>query len=106
MTKKTKLEEVFEKRLNEVDEMEVTDENYGKAVDGAMKLADKVIEEKREKEERKSRWFRDVGDIAVKTAGLLVTVGATIVCLRFEEQGSVTTTAGRKWIDKILKIKD
>lgn len=103
MEKKISLEEVYEKRLNEVNDMEVTDENYGKAVDSMAKLADRVIEEKRLKEDRKSRWFKDVADVTVKVAGLAATVVATVVCLRFEESGSITTTPGRKWIDKILK---
>jgi N-acetylglucosamine kinase-like BadF-type ATPase len=103
MNKKTKLEEVYEKKLNEVDEMDVTDENYGKAVEGVAKLANQVIEEKREKGDRKSRWFKDGADVAIKTATLIVTVAATIVCLRYEETGTITTTPGRKWVDKILK---
>lgn len=103
MNKKISLEEVYEKRLNEVNDMDVTDENYSKAVDSMTKLADRVIEEKRTKEERRSRWFKDAADVGIKVAGLVTTVVATVVCLRFEENGSVTTTAGRKWIDKILK---
>jgi N-acetylglucosamine kinase-like BadF-type ATPase len=103
MDKKTKLEEVYEKKLNELNEMDVNNENYSKAVEGVAKLANQVIEQKREKGDRKSRWFRDGADIAIKTATLITTVVATIVCLRFEESGSITTTVGRKWTDKILK---
>lgn len=103
MNKKTLLEEVYEKRLEEVNNMDVTDESFTKAVDGVAKLADRVIEEKRVKEERKSRWFKDGADVAIKVAGLVTTVVATIVCLRFEENGSITTTVGRKLTDKILK---
>lgn len=103
MNKKTLLEEVYEKRLQEVNEMEVTDENYTKAVDGVTKLADRVIETKRAKEERKSRWFKDGADVAIKAAGLVVSVATAIVCLRFEENGSITTTVGKKLTDKLLK---
>lgn len=102
-TKKTKLEEVYEKRLNEVNEMDVTDEGYARAVESVAKLGTQVVEEKREREERKSRWFKDACDVGVKVAGLALTAAATVVCLRFEESGALTTTAGRKWIDKILK---
>ena len=103
MNKKTLLEKVYEKRLNEVNEMDVTDENYGKAVEGVAKLADRVIEEKRSKEDRKARWFKDGADVAIKVAGLVASVATAIVCLRFEENGSITTTVGRKLTDKLLK---
>lgn len=103
MNKKTVLEEVYEKRLNEVNEMDVSDENYSKAVDAVAKLADRVIEEKRTKEDRKSRWFKDGADTAIKVAGLVVSVATAIVCLRFEESGTITTTVGRKLTDKLLK---
>ena len=103
MDKKTMLEEVYEERLREFQEMDVDDENYGKAAEAVAKLASQVVEQKREKNDRKARWFKDGADVAIKAATLITTVAATIVCLRFEETGSITTTVGRKWADKILK---
>lgn len=103
MTKKTLLEEVYDERVDELKKMKVSDENYTKAIDGVTKLADRVIEEKKCKEERKSRWFKDAADVTIKAFGLVMTGVATVICLRYEETGSITTTAGRKWIDRILK---
>lgn len=103
MTKKTLLEEVYEKKMSEVDNMDTTDENYAKAVDCACKLADRVTEEKRDRKDRVIKVVKDSADVALKAAGLVGSFGLAVVCLRFEEKGTMTTTVGRKLYDKIFK---
>lgn len=103
MGRKTLMEEVYEKRINEVNEMDPTDENYVKAVDCACKLADRVIEEKRDKKDRIIKIVKDGAEIALKAASVAGTVGLAILCLRFEEKGTVTTSVGRKTFDRIFK---
>ena len=103
MNKKTAMEEVYEKRLKEVQEMDVNDENYAKAVDCVAKMADRVIEEKRSKGDRVARWFKDGADTAIKIASLATSVAVGIVCLRYEDKGVITTSVGKKLFDKLLK---
>ena len=81
-------------------EMEIGSESYKATVDGVTKLVDRAIEleksdielqEKRKqmREEKVDRWVKN----------------GTLVTLKFEEKGTVTTIMGRGFINKLFPKK-
>jgi len=96
--------------------MELGTEQYKATVDGLSKLMDKAIElEKTDvehqdrlkamKDEKLNRWIKYGIDIASFAIPCVITVWGTIVSLRFEQEGTVTTIVGRGFINKLLPKK-
>jgi len=125
MSLKTQLHDEIQSELSDISELEVGSDQHRTAVDSVTRLWDRMNEsekleiEKKERaenreidldlklrqmeEERKKRIiqnFIDVGGI-VTTLGL--TVWGTLKTLKFEETGTVTTTAGRNFINKLFR---
>ena len=119
------LREEIQTEIKELGELELGSEQYKSTVDGVTKLMDRVIEmekidiERQERidareeenqikmaemnEERKDRIIKYI----LSAAGIIIPVGVTIwgtkVSLKFEETGTLTTTAGRNFINKLFK---
>lgn len=125
MELKTLLKEEIQDEMNELGKLEIGTDKYKATVDGVTKLVDRAIElekievEKNEKmndkavnieiqNERLKIEKRDkfVGhlltgvSIAVTTG---VTIWGTFKTLKFEETGTVTTFAGKEFINKLLR---
>lgn len=124
---KTLLNEEIEDELNELGGIKMDSEEYKSAVDGVTKLIDKRIElDKMEMEAKESEKAREhekelkLAEIAKDKKGDLIrnvmtgvgiavpavlTVWGTLKSLKFEEEGTITTTIGRGFINKLLPKK-
>lgn len=112
MNLKTILDVEIEERSAKLAKLEPGTKEYTDAVDGLTKIMDRRIEiEKLEQaeaqgeqqliEERKSRFGKMMVDIGLGLAGIGVTIWGTRATFRFEENGTITTQAGKKimgWI--------
>lgn len=116
MSIETALQAEVEDKLVNLASMEAGSEEYKNAVDGVTKLMDRVIEiEKLEmsenqnkaqmEENRKSRLTKNVIDIGSIVLPLVVTIWGARTTFRFEENGTITTAVGRKFIDKLISRK-
>ena len=119
------LREEIQTEITELGKLELGSDKYKSTVDGVTKLVDRVIEmekidierqeriDAREEEnqikmaemivDRKDRIIKNI----LSAAGIIIPVGVTIwgtkVSLKFEETGTLTTTAGRNFINKLFK---
>ena len=127
MELKTMLEMELHDRLKELGEMEVTDEKYKTTLDAVAKLTDKlndinkieidkenkihqeemnkVFKEREIEIDKKDRWFKNGLNGFSVIAGLLLAVWGTNKSLRFEETGTVTTFAGKNFINGLFPRK-
>lgn len=116
MSMTTKLHVEIEDRLDNISELEPTSKEYGMAVDSVTKLMDRAIEiekleasedhnEKQMKEDRKSRLTRNIIDVGAIVLPLAVTIWGARASFRFEENGTITTGIGRKFMDKLISKK-
>lgn len=96
--------------------IDATSDEYAKTVDGVTKLLDRAIEfEKIDVEEahkaeaivdeRKDRFVKNVIAVVGIGAPLGAAIWGTVVTLKFEKEGTVTTIFGRGWINKLLPKK-
>lgn len=110
----TKLHGEISNRINGLSKLNPSSEEYSDTVNNVTKLMDRAIEiEKLEmtetqnmrqlKEDRRSRIVKNVIDAGSIVLPLTVTVWGALVSLKFEEEGSITTTIGRKTLDKLFK---
>lgn len=110
----TKLNVEIDNRFDDLSKLEPSSHEYSVAADNVTKLMDRAIEiekfekdvaqkEQQLKEERKSRVVKTAVDIGSIVLPLTVTVWGALVSLKFEEEGSITTTIGRKTLDKLFK---
>ena len=126
MSLKTEIREEVQNELKELRKMALGSEEYRSTVDGVTKLADRVIEMdkldnerqvqaenqetemelKREqmKEEKKDRLIKNCLTGVSVVGGILVTIWGTIVSINFEREGTFTTSAGRKHVNKLLSF--
>ena len=110
--------------LNQLRGMEVGTEAYRTTVDGIVKLMkesnetkrldaelkkteeahefEKNLKLKQAKEEKIDRWVKNGLTALSIGSGILLTVWGTNKTLRFEETGTITTTAGRKFTGKLF----
>ena len=116
MSMTTKLNVEIEERLDDVNKLDLTSKEYAAAVDSVTKLMDRAIEiekleisetqnEKQIKEERKSRLIKNLIDIGAIVLPLGVTLWGVKASLYFEDENTVTTTVGRKFMDKMFNFK-
>lgn len=118
------LTDVIDHNLEVLKGMEVGTEPYKSTVDSTTKLIDRMLEidkfnteysekiEARETEqeierermehERKDRKIKNILSAVSIGGGLVLTVWGTIKSLKFEETGTVTSTAGRKFINSLF----
>ena len=127
MSIKTLLEVEIEDQFDKLSEMEKGSDKYKATVDSAIKLTDRMIElEKLEderldkeqsrnfdselklsevKEDRKDRIIKNCISVAGIVLPIIVTVWGTKTSLKFEEEGTITTSIGRGFINKLLPKK-
>jgi hypothetical protein len=128
MSIKSILEEEFESELGEVSKMEVGSEKCKTGLDGALKIADRIIEiekleadfkrqdESREietalkqqqlRDEKKDRVTKNWISVGVPAATLLVTGLTFIGSTNFEKTGHIISTeAGRSALKALLRFK-
>ena len=121
------LRDEIQSEIEELGKIELGSEQYKTTVEAVTKLMDRVIEmekidiehqeriETRDeenqfkmeqmKEDRKDRIIKNI----LSAAGIIIPVGVTIwgtkISLKFEEEGTITTTAGRNFINKLFPKK-
>ena len=125
MKNETVLHEEIQNEFEELKKIEVGSDKYKTAVDGLTKLMDRAIEidklnvgaEERldarniDAELRQEQLEADIKDRKVRNvisiAGIViptaVTIWGTLKSLKFEETGTITTNAGRNFINRIFK---
>lgn len=123
----TLLHEEIRDELQELNKIEVGTEKYKVTVDGIAKLMDKAIELEKIEVESHDRMEAREADIQLKTEQIIedkkdrfaknvlsalgialplgVTIWGTLKSFKFEEEGTITTTMGRGFINKLLPKK-
>lgn len=121
----TLLQDEIVEEIGELNKIEVGSDKYRIATEGIAKLMDKAIEMdkiNRDEYERqlnrstdielktrqieaeiRDRKVKNVITVAVSAVGTVVTIWGTLKTLKFEEVGTITTMAGRNFINKIFK---
>lgn len=116
MSMVTKLNVEIEEKFDELAKLDPTTKEYSAAVDSVTKLMDRAIEieklessetqnEKQMEEDRKSRLVKNCIDVGSVVLPLAVTIWGAKASFKFEETGTITTSAGRKFMDKIISWK-
>ena len=112
----TKLNVEIDEKLDELNKLTLGSQEYSAAVTDLTKLMDRSIEieklevsetqnEKQMKEGRKSRMVKNVIDVGSIVLPLVVTIWGVKASLYFEDKNTVTTTVGRKFMDRIFSFK-
>lgn len=116
MSMVTKLNVEIEEKFDELAKLDPTTKEYSVAVDSVTKLMDRAIEieklestetqsEKQMEEDRKSRLVKNCIDVGSVVLPLAVTIWGAKASFKFEETGTITTSVGRKFMDKIISWK-
>lgn len=125
MSIKTLLHEEIESEFKELEKTQVGSDEYKASIDGISKLIDRSIEIskleadikdkeetreldtqlelKKQKDEYRNKTIANVLTGASIISGIALTVWGTLKSLKFEETGTVTTSAGRNFINGIIK---
>ena len=110
---KSALNEEIATRLEELKTMESGTEEYNAKVDSLVKLMDRSAEfekieadvddkTKRRNDDKKSRTIGYIMTGVKDAAVIIFTVWGTVVAINFEKEGTLTTSAGRKHLNKLL----
>lgn len=113
--------------LGELNTLELGSDKYKVTTEGIVKLMDRAIEmDKLSKElderqanrnedlelkyrqidaEIRDRKIKNVITVVISGVGTIVTIWGTLKTLKFEEVGTVTTMAGRNFINNLFKRK-
>lgn len=116
MKLETLLEVEIQEEFGGLSTMEKGTEQHKAAVNGLTQLIDRSIEiakmeadyemkRKQAEEDRKDRLVKNVLTGAGIVIPAVLTVWGTVVSLKFEQEGTVTTTIGRGFINKLLPKK-
>lgn len=116
MSMVTKLNVEIEEKFDELAKLDPTTKEYSAAVDSVTKLMDRAIEieklessetqnEKQMEEDHKSRLVKNCIDVGSVVLPLAVTIWGAKASFKFEETGTITTSVGRKFMDKIISWK-
>lgn len=116
MSMTTKLSVEIEDKFDELSKLNASTKEYAIAVDNVTKLMDRAIEieklessesqnEKQIKEDRKSRLVKNCIEVGSIVLPLAVTIWGARASFKFEENGTITTSVGRKFMDKIISWK-
>ncbi len=95
---KKKLENEIERRTEQLGDMSPDSQEYAATVESITKLMDRLNEIKA----RRAKVGIDIGTVATST---LLAMWWAVTSLKFEENGSITTSIGKKTLDLIYKIK-
>lgn len=116
MNMKTLLDVEIEEKTVALANLDPGSKEYNTAVDSITKLMDRRIElekletseaqaEQQMREDRKSRFVKNLIDVGAIVLPLAVTVWGAKVSFKFEENGTITTAVGRKFMDKLISKK-
>lgn len=127
MSIETKLHTEIDEEFDKLATMEPGSEKYRTTVEGLTKLMDRAIEiekididckdkaatregelalkEQQMRDERKDRIVKNIIGAAGVVLPLAVTIWGTAVSLKFEETGTVTTQAGRNFVQRLFHKK-
>lgn len=125
MSLKSLLQDEIQSELAEISKLEVGSDQHKTAVDSVTRLMDRMNEsekleiEKKERvenreieidlklqqmnEDRKKRIIQNIIDVGTLVTTVGLTVWGTFKTLKFEETGTVTTNAGRNFINKLFR---
>ena len=120
----TILQEEIKSEFKELKSMQLGSDEYKSTVDGLTKLVDRAIKieelnndaqdkiykeneldlkQQQIEEERKDRKVRNSITVASIVIPTIVTIWGTLKTLKFEEVGTVTTNAGRNFMNRLFK---
>lgn len=120
----TILHEEIQDEFKELKSMQLGSDEYKTTVDGLTKLVDRAIKidelninaqdkiykeneldlkQQQIEEERKDRKVRNGITVASIVIPTVVTIWGTLKTLKFEEVGTVTTNAGRNFMNRLFK---
>lgn len=127
MSIKTMLDDEIRSEIELLAKEEIGTETYKASVDGIVKLTDRLIElekidierknriEDRECEnefkaaqmsdDKKDRVVKNIINVAGIVIPTVITVWGTLATFEFEKEGTVTTSIGRGFINKLLPKK-
>lgn len=116
MTMETLLNGEIENRFVDLSGLDVSSKEYSTAVDSVTKLMDRRLEiekieesaaqaEKQMKEDRKSRVVKSCIDVGSVVLPLAVTIWGACISLEFEKTDTVTTSIGKKFMEKLISKK-
>ena len=123
----TLLHDEIETEFNKLSELEPGSEEHKATLDGLTKLVDRAIdlekievdcedkaaareseqllEQQKMEEEKKDRLVKNILGAAGVVLPLIVTIWGTVVSLKFEEEGTITTQMGRGFIQRLFPKK-
>lgn len=116
MNVRSLLTKEIESEFEALEDIEVGTDEYRTTVDGITKLVDRAIElEKFDREqyskaiaaddERKDRIVKNGIAVAGIAIPSLITIWGTIKSIKFEQEGTITTFAGRSFFNKLFSKK-
>lgn len=97
------LEKEINRRLLELEGLDIGSDEYKASVDTLTKLIDRSVEIDKNDDEKKDRKIRNGISVAGIIIPTFVTIWGTIKTIRFEESGTLTTTAGRNFVNRIFR---
>lgn len=114
MNLKTMLDVEIEEQRNKLVNLDPGTKEYDSTVKAMTELMDRRIKieeveqaeahgEKQLAEDRKSRFGKIIVDAGIGLAGIAVTVWGARASFKFEETGTITSQAGRKFMDRIFR---
>ena len=107
------IDEEIVSEINELSEVEVGTETYKTTIDGVTKLLDRKIElekldydremkNRQVEDEKRDRLIKNILSGVSIGSGIALTIWGTCKTLKFEETGTVTTSAGRRFVNKLF----
>ena len=120
MALKTLLDDAVETGFAELDEMEVGSDEYSKTAETLIKMSDRIIaidKQKAEEENQKideklrlkqmkqeqiDRYVKHGLTAVSVVGGLALTIWGALASWKYEETGTVTSLAGRKFVNNLL----
>lgn len=113
MSMQTMLNDEVVKRLKELEAMESGTEEYDAKVNSLVKLMDRSVEfekieadvkdkSRRREDEKKEQLIRNIMNGTKDAAIIIITIWGTVAAINFEREGTITTSAGRKHLNKLL----
>lgn len=112
----TRLNGEIDTRFDDLESFDVSSKEYTDGVNNVTKLMDRAIEikkiettaaqaEKQLKEDRKSRVVKNCIDVGSVVLPLAVTVWGACISWEFEKTDTVTTSIGKKFMEKLISKK-
>lgn len=116
MDMKTQLDKEIKRLFDKLADLDPKDKEYADVEGDLTQLMDRRLEieklesteaqtEKQLIEDRKTRLFKNLIDIGAIVLPLAVTIWGARASFKFEEEGTITTSIGRKFMDKLISKK-